>query len=104
MREAVLGRASALNSSILPLRVDGLEERAAADDRGLELTVERDLLLEVVRDVARAPAELDDVDELAAVSNIPSMSRMFRPLSMTWVRPLCARLARRARDAEPTVV
>jgi hypothetical protein len=29
------------------------------------MAVERDLLLEVVRDVARAPAELDDVDELA---------------------------------------
>src|SRR3954451_17866944 len=49
-----------------PPRVDDLEERAAADDRRLERTVERDLLLEVVRDVARAPAELDDVDELAA--------------------------------------
>src|SRR3954451_14598498 len=49
-----------------PPRVDGLEERAAADDRRLEVAVERDLLLEVVRDVARAPAELDDVDELAA--------------------------------------
>ena len=44
---------------------DRLEERAAADDGRLERAVERDLLLEVVRDVARAPAELDDVDELA---------------------------------------
>src|SRR4051812_28705875 len=46
--------------------MDDLEERSAADDRRVERTVERDLLLEVVRDVARAPAELDDVDELAA--------------------------------------
>src|ERR671935_396195 len=44
-------------------RVDDLEERPAADDRRLERAVERDLLLEVVRDVRRAPAELDDVDE-----------------------------------------
>src|SRR5919109_4821530 len=45
--------------------VDGLEERAAADDGRLEEPVEGDLLLEVVRDVARAPSELHDVDELA---------------------------------------
>ena len=49
----------------LVLRVDRLEERAAAHDRRRERAVERDLLLEVVRDVARAPAELDDVDVLA---------------------------------------
>ena len=49
----------------LALAVHGLEERAAADDRRRERAVERDLLLEVVRDVARAPAELDDVDVLA---------------------------------------
>src|SRR5262249_39788301 len=41
--------------------VDRLEQRAAADDRCLQRTVERDLLLEVVRDVRGAPAELDDV-------------------------------------------
>src|SRR5579859_212047 len=42
-------------------RVHRLEEGAAADDRRVEVPVERDLLLEVVRDIARAPAELDDV-------------------------------------------
>src|SRR6478672_8324887 len=49
-----------------PARVDDLEERPPADDRRLERAVERDLLLEVVRHVARTPSELDDVDELAA--------------------------------------
>src|SRR5262249_35699587 len=49
----------------LRLPVDGLEERPAADDRRREGAVERDLLLEVVRDVARPPAELDDVHVLA---------------------------------------
>ena len=43
--------------------VDRLEERATAHDRRVERPVERDLLLEVVRDVGGAPAELDDVDE-----------------------------------------
>jgi len=50
----------------LPASVDRFEQRAAAHDGRLEVAVERDLLLEIVRDVARAPAELDDVDELAA--------------------------------------
>src|SRR5205823_12970529 len=49
-----------------PPCVDDLEEGAAAHHRRVERAVERDLLLEVVRDVARAPTELDDVDELAA--------------------------------------
>src|SRR5690349_19872698 len=44
--------------------VDRLEQRSAADDRGLERAIERDLLLEVVGDVRRPPTELDDVDEL----------------------------------------
>src|SRR5437764_445408 len=43
--------------------VDGLEERPSADDRRVEGAVERDLLLEIVRDVPGAPAELHDVDE-----------------------------------------
>src|SRR5581483_7654237 len=62
--EAVLGE-PALELLELAARVDRLEQRAAADDGRLEGAVERDLLLEVVRDVARAPAELDDVDEVA---------------------------------------
>src|SRR5919197_4658148 len=49
----------------LVLREDGLEERASADHRSVEGAVERDLLLEIVRDVARAPAELHDVDVCA---------------------------------------
>src|SRR6059058_1461238 len=49
----------------LAARVDRLEERPAADDRGLEAPIEGDLLLQVVRDVVRAPAELDDVYVLA---------------------------------------
>src|SRR5205807_4457014 len=65
VREAVLGEPR-LELVDLVAAVDGLEQRPAADDRRLEVAVERDLLLEVVRDVARAPAELDDVDELAA--------------------------------------
>ena len=44
--------------------VDRLEQGPAADDGRLERAVERDLLLEVVRDVPGAPAELDDVDEV----------------------------------------
>src|SRR5205807_1678098 len=39
----------------LAARVHRLEERAAADDGRLERAIERDLLLEVVRDVGRAP-------------------------------------------------
>src|SRR5579884_3172631 len=61
-------------------RVDDLEERAAADDGRLEGAVERDLLLEIVRDVARPPAELDDVDELAA--------DVEHPLDLAQVHPL----------------
>src|SRR6185436_20784715 len=65
VREAVLGE-PALELVHPAARVDGLEQSPAADDRRLEMAVERDLLLEVVRDVAGAPAELDDVDEGAA--------------------------------------
>src|SRR5262249_45441006 len=64
VREAVLDE-PALELVDAVACVDHLEERAAAHDRRLEVAVERDLLLEVVGDVARAPAELDDVDELA---------------------------------------
>src|SRR4029077_18791766 len=60
--EAVLGQPP-LELLHLVARVDGLEERAAADDGRLEMAVERDLLLEVVGDVRGAPAKLDDVDE-----------------------------------------
>ena len=60
--EAELGQ-PALELVELFARVDRLEERAAADDGRLEVSIKRNLLLEVVRDVARAPAELDDVDE-----------------------------------------
>src|SRR5919201_300979 len=63
MREALI-REPALELIELPPRVDGLEERAAAHDRRVERAVERDLLLEVVRDVPGAPAELDDVHVL----------------------------------------
>src|SRR5580765_6733102 len=62
MREAVLGQPG-LELVDLVARVDRLEERAAADDGCLEMAIERNLLLEIVRDVAGAPTELDDVDE-----------------------------------------
>src|SRR4051812_24625687 len=61
VRESVLGQ-PALELLELVACVDRLEERPAAHDRRLEVAIERDLLLEVVRDVAGAPAELDDVD------------------------------------------
>src|SRR5919197_22871 len=64
VREALLDEPT-LELVELAAREDRLEERSAADDRRLERPVERDLLLEVVRDVRRAPAELDDVDKLA---------------------------------------
>ena len=64
MGKAMLGQPR-LELVELALGVDGLEQRPATDDRCIEAPVERDLLLEVVRDVARAPAELDDVDEVA---------------------------------------
>src|SRR5256885_914358 len=65
VREAVLVEPR-LELVDLVASVDSLEQRAATDDRRVEVAVERDLLLEIVRDVARAPPELDDVDELAA--------------------------------------
>src|SRR5215471_17140961 len=70
VREAMLGQ-PALELVDLVARVDRLEKRAAADDRRLEMSVERDLFLEVVRDVAGAPAELDDVDEGAGCVEQP---------------------------------
>src|SRR5262245_3543730 len=65
VREALLDQPS-LELVELPAGVDGLEQRSAAYDRRPEGAIERDLLLEVVRDVARAPAELDDVHVLPA--------------------------------------
>ena len=79
VREAVVLE-PALEVVHLVLAVDGLEERPAADDRGRERAVERDLLLEVVGDVARAPAELDDVDVLAR--------GVEEPLDLAQVQPL----------------
>src|SRR5436305_5918544 len=64
VREALLDQ-PAFELLQLAAGVDRLEERPAADDRGLEAPVEGDLLLQVVRDVGRAPAELDDVYVLA---------------------------------------
>src|SRR6266540_2032796 len=61
VREALLDE-PALELVDFVARVHGLEERSPTDDGRVERAVERDLLLEVVRDVARAPAELDDVD------------------------------------------
>jgi hypothetical protein len=46
--------------------VDRLEQRSATDNGRLERPVQRNLLLQVVGDVRRPPAELDNVDELAA--------------------------------------
>ena len=83
-------------SSSLPAGDDRLEERAAADDGRLERAVEGDLLLEVLRDVRRAPAELDDVDVVAGRVEEASMSRRFSPLSMTCVRPLVRGFGERA--------
>ncbi len=64
VREAVVLE-PALELVHLPLAVNRFEERSPADDRCPERAIERDLLLEVVRDVARSPAELDDVHVLA---------------------------------------
>ena len=64
MREAVLHEPAFEVVDTLA-RVHDLEQRPAAHDGRVERAVERDLLLEVVGDVARAPTELDDVDELA---------------------------------------
>ena len=84
--------------------VDDLEERAAADDRRLERAVERDLLLEVVRDVARAPAELDDVDELAAdVEHAFDLAEV-HPLVHHVREPFGARLAGARGQVEESVV
>ena len=80
-----------LYSSSLSLRDDGLEERPAAHDRRLERAVERDLLLEVVRDVRRPPAELDDVDVLAG--------GVEEPLDLAEVQPLVDDVRQAARRA-----
>src|SRR5579862_563187 len=79
VREAVF-REPMLELVDLVPRVDRLEERAATDDRRTERAVERDLLLEVVRDVARPPAELDDVHEGAC--------GVEQPLDLPQVQPL----------------
>src|SRR5213593_547617 len=87
-----------------PARVHDLEERPAAHDRRLERAVERDLLLEVVRDVARAPAELDDVDELAAdVEHAFDLTEV-QPLVHDVREPFGARLAGPPGQVEETVV
>src|SRR5581483_1476257 len=88
----------------LAARVDGLEERPAADDRRLERAVERDLLLEVVRDVARAPAELDDVDELTGCVEEALDVPEVQPLVDDVGEPLVPRLALAPRHAEEAVV
>src|SRR5215213_277023 len=84
--------------------IDSLEERPAADDRRPERPVERDLLLEVVRDVARAPAELDDVDELARsveealdVTEVQALVHDVRESTVARLRLAC-------RDFEPRSV
>src|ERR1700693_1015940 len=87
-----------------PARIHDLEERSAAHDRRLEGAVERDLLLEVVRDVARPPAELDDVDELAAdVEHALDLAEI-HPLVHDVREPLDSRLAGPPGQVEKAVV
>src|SRR5579884_4358682 len=59
VREAVLEQPALELVELVP-GVHRLEQGAATDDRRVERAVEGDLLLEVVRHVAGAPAELDD--------------------------------------------
>src|SRR3954451_8580238 len=87
-----------------PPRVDDLEERAAADDRRVERAVERDLLLEVVRDVARAPAELHDVHELAAGVEHALDVAQVQALVDDMREPFRARLARAWRQIQESIV
>ena len=61
VREALVGEPAPVLVDLVP-GDDGLEQRAAADDRRFEGAVERDLLVQVAGDVRGAPAELDDVD------------------------------------------
>ena len=85
-------------------RVYDFEERPAAHDRRLERAVERNLLLEVVRDVARAPAELDDVDEFAAdVEHALDLAEV-QTLVHHVREPLGARLAGAPGQVEKAVV
>src|ERR671934_38404 len=79
VREALLDQ-PALELVELPAREDGLEQRAAAHDRCLEVAVQGDLLLEVVGDVRGAPAELDDVDVAAG--------SVEEALDLTQIQPL----------------
>src|SRR6266508_3847269 len=64
VRDALLGEPRPVLVELVPAD-DRLEERSAADDGHVEGAVERDLVLEVARDVRGAPAELDDVDVVA---------------------------------------
>src|SRR5262249_13103368 len=102
VREAVL-RQPSLELLDLVACVDGLEERATADDGRLKVTVERDLLLEVVRDVAGAPAELDDVDEGARGVEEPLDLAEVQTLVDDMREPAAARLARPGRHSQESV-
>jgi hypothetical protein len=64
VRDALLGEPRPVLVELVPAD-DRLEERPAADDGHVEGAVERDLVLEVARDIRGAPAELDDVDVVA---------------------------------------
>src|SRR6266540_1258227 len=64
VRDALLGEPRPVLVELVPAD-DRLEERSAADDGHVDGAVERDLVLEVARDVRGAPAELDDVDVVA---------------------------------------
>src|SRR5205814_2141802 len=103
VREALLDQPR-LELVEFPLRVDGLEESAAADDRRLERAVERDLLLEVVRDVAGAPAELHDVDELSGRVEQALYVADVQPLVEHMGETFAARLAGPCRHTEESVV
>ena len=100
--EAV-GREPALVLVELSAGDDGLEECPAADDRGLERAIEGDLLLEVVRHVGRAPAELDDVHVFARRVEEAFDLRQAHPLVDDVGEPLHPRL-RRARGHVEEVV
>ncbi len=63
--EAVVAQPAAVAVE-LAAHLGDLEQRAAADHGDAERAVERELLAQVLRHVRRAPAELDDVDVVAA--------------------------------------
>src|SRR6266540_2294622 len=103
VREAMLDE-PALELVEALAREDDLEQRAAAHDRRLERAIEGDLLLEVVRDVARAPAELDDVDELAAGIEHPLDLAQVQALVDDVRQPFAARLAGTLGEVKEAVV